>query len=514
MNRASLLLRLFPLLLLTACGGGVEPEPTASIESAPTARALALKPAPVVVAYCPSGASWDAALGFCADANNAYGPFTQAMTTACINSGAGSACTATTAYNVGPATLFLPRWSRGLARSLRGNGACPAGAVVDNALDGKCVETVGSTRNVYSVYFNDVISRCVALGGGNACYSTRWGASFYWKASFAHRLQNNLLAAWKGSGLPTVSVAVSTADQGEVYATVGSYAGNTVDPRTAQYRWASFTKHWTAVLLLKMQEAGRIDIDRPLNQYLTVPGLAYQSNMTVRMLMNHSAGVGNYLDLSPSFLNSTNSWRFYSDNDIVGYINEVGPSIYPGNAYSYSNGGYYILGMLIQKVLGVPIERAYRDWLIVPMNLNYSVLDVSSSPTNRLPGLVESSRAYAYSTTSVRADGALAASPGDAVKFLRAVHKNGFLTASSLADLRGPSVRNSNYGLGTIRFTDNATGVRYFGHTGTLLNYKNLAYYVPAYDAAVALTMNDYPSGSELDRIENAVFASVQQQYR
>ncbi len=509
----SLPLPLSLTLLLAACGGGGSGPELTKPTDAPLAKAQAAKPAPVVTAYCPSGASFDSALGFCADATNAYGPFTQAMTSACTTAGGGPACTATTAYNVGPVTLNLQRWSRSFATSLRGSGTCPKGAVVDTKLDSKCVETVGGTSNVYSAFFNDVVSRCVELGGGNACYSTRYGAPFYWKASFSHRLNNNLAAAWAGSGLPTVSVAVSTTDQAEVYASVGTYNGNSVDPRFAQYRWASVTKHWTTVLLMKLQEAGKINIDKPLNTYLTVPGLANQSAMTVRMLMNHSAGVGDFLDLSQSFLNSTNAWRTYSNNDIVSYINEVGPSQYPGSGYSYSNGGFYLCGMLIEKVLGIPIEQAYRDWLTTPLGLANTVLDVSSSPTNRLPNLVESARAYAYSTTSVRADGALASSPSDVVKFLRAVHKGGFVSAASLADMRAPSAQNSNYGLGTIRFTDSASGVAYFGHTGTLLNYKNLVYYIPSYDAAVAITMNDYPAQKDLDRIENAVFLTVQNQY-
>jgi CubicO group peptidase (beta-lactamase class C family) len=510
------LLALLPPVLLAACGGGGD-APISTEAPAPmqaTAHALAAKPAPVITAYCPAGAKFDSALGFCADAANAYGPFTQAMTAACTTAGGGPACTSTTSYNVGPATLALQRWSLAFAKSLRGTGTCPKGALVDASLDGKCVETVGTTRNVYSAFFDDVVARCVALGGGNACYSTRWGAAFYWKASFSHRLNNNLAAAWNGSGIPTVAVAVSTGDQGEVYASVGTYNGNPVDPRFAQYRWASVTKHWTTTLLMKLQEAGKINIDKPLNTYLSVPGLANQGAMTVRMLMNHSAGVGDFLDNSTSFLNSTNAWRTYSNADIVSYINEVGPSLTPGSGYSYSNGGFYLCGMLIEKVLGIPIEQAYRDWLITPLALNNTVLDVSSSPTNRLPNLVESVRAYAYSTTSVRADGALTSSPADVVKFLRAVHKGGFVSAASLADMKAPSLRNSNYGLGTIRFTDGASGVAYFGHTGTLLNYKNLVYYVPAYDAAVAITMNDYPSQKDLDRIENAVFVTVQNQYR
>jgi CubicO group peptidase (beta-lactamase class C family) len=436
------------------------------------------------------------------------------MTNQCTSTG-GADCTTTVSTTVNGVAVPRQRWSRTQASSLRGSGTCPAGAALNASYDNLCVETVGTVKSVYSAIAPAVVTRCLQLASGATCYSTRWEAEFYLRAAFQNRLQTNLAAAWSGTGVPSVSVAVATPDQGLVYAAVGNAAptSNPVNPATAQYRWASVSKNFTATLVMRLQEQGYLNIDDPLSQHLVVAGLANGGTMTIRQLLNHSAGVGNYLDSSQSFLSSTSTWRLYSNADIVGYINQVGASGAPGASYSYSNGNFFILGMLIEQKLGLPIEAAFAQWLLQPLALGNSFLDVASSPTQKIANLVESSRPYAYSTTSVKAAGALVSTSGEVALFMRAVHGGSFLSVASRTAMQTASAKSATYGLGTIRFTA-SDGTPYFGHTGTLLNYKSRAYYVPRMDVGVALTMNDYPSNRAQSDIEAAVYDTTKAQYQ
>ncbi|WP_269533222.1 serine hydrolase [Chitinimonas sp. BJYL2] len=470
----------------------------------------------VVHAACPDGASFDSALGFCADGTNAYGPFTKAMTDNCVKYGGGPACTNVNNYPVGSVQLSLQRWSVSFTRNLRGTGTCPTGAATSSYVDGLCAETINGVSNVYAGFAPALVSKCQLLNGGNACLSTRWNSNFYRKVAFEQRLRKNLTSAWSGSGLPSVSVTVSTPDQGYVYAATGVAAPSNVpvNPAVHQYRFASVSKNLTAALILRLQEAGYLNIDDKLSKHLTVPGLAYGSTMTIRQLMNHAAGVGNYLDYSDAFLDSTDIYgKIYTNNDVVGYINQVGAAFYPGSGYQYSNGGYFVLGLLIEKKLSMPIEMAFDQWLIKPLGLNNTFLDVSSNPAMKIPNLAESVRAYAYSTTSVKAAGALVSTTEDMAKYARAIYGGSFLSSTSLAAMKAPQANSSGYGLGTIIFTS-PNGYKYYGHTGTLLNYKALVYFIPAANVSVALNTNDYPSSTAvLDRIKAAVYDTVSDQY-
>jgi CubicO group peptidase (beta-lactamase class C family) len=511
--RAAALASIFFTLVLSGCGGG-DDFAASTDEARASALAKPPPPPPAPAVACPAGASFVTSLGFCADATHAYGPFTQAMTNQCTSTG-GVDCTATVSTTVNGTAVSRQRWPRTQASNLRGTGTCPAGAALNASYDNLCVETVGTVKSVYSAIAPTVVTRCLQLAPASTCYSTRWEAEFYLRAAFQNKLQTNLAAAWNGSSPPSVTVAVATPDQGTVHVAVGKAApsNNPVDPVTHQYRWASLTKHLTAALVMRLQEQGYLNIDDRLAQHVAVPGLQNGDTITIRQLLNHHAGVGNYLDSSQSFLNSTSTWRPYSNADIVGYINEVGASGAPGTAYTYSNGNFFVLGLLVEAKLGVPIETAFAQWIAQPLNLSRTVLDVSSGPSNKLPNLVESARAYAYSPTSVKAAGAVVSTSGEVATLLRAIHTATLVAPASRDAMQTASPRSTSYGLGTIRFTA-SDGTPYFGHTGTLMDYKSRAYYVPRWDAAVALSMNSYPSSKVQSDIEAAVYNTTRAQYQ
>jgi hypothetical protein len=140
--------------------------------------------------YCPDGAQFDYGYGSCVSGADAYGPFTHAMTERCLQFGGGPACTETRPVTVAGQTLALVRWSKTFARSIRGDGDCPRGASRDPELLGHCAERyVDGELDVYDVFGpfgQDLVARCVAAGGGTACYTHRWSASFF--RSLAARL--------------------------------------------------------------------------------------------------------------------------------------------------------------------------------------------------------------------------------------------------------------------------------------------------------------------------------------
>jgi uncharacterized protein YvpB len=106
--------------------------------------------------WCPAGTSYDATYRLCASATEAIGPFTSIMIERCRDAGGGDACANT-------------RWSAALARSTRGTGACPPGAVMDNYL-GFCVEG----QSVFGPFSASMVAACKDGGGGSACETMRW----------------------------------------------------------------------------------------------------------------------------------------------------------------------------------------------------------------------------------------------------------------------------------------------------------------------------------------------------
>ena len=138
-------------------------------------------------ALCPWNTSYDSALNFCTDLNNAFGPFTRSMTAKCTADGNGNACTSTfSVYYNGTNTtgtaVAVQRWSKSLAQSIRGTADCPRGAIRSANYDNRCVEsTTQFGTEVFGPFAQNWIDACRApnIGGGNACSLNRWASSIY-----------------------------------------------------------------------------------------------------------------------------------------------------------------------------------------------------------------------------------------------------------------------------------------------------------------------------------------------
>ncbi|WP_269532268.1 C39 family peptidase [Chitinimonas sp. BJYL2] len=131
-------------------------------------------------ALCPDGSTYDSTLTTCVTSVDAFGPFTNQMVAGCQSAGGGSACTKTYPYLVKGHTVNVMRWSKSFAANLRGTGSCPVGSVRSATYGNHCFEqNSGSTNNVYGNFSLEEVAKCESLGGGSACYTNRWSATFY-----------------------------------------------------------------------------------------------------------------------------------------------------------------------------------------------------------------------------------------------------------------------------------------------------------------------------------------------
>jgi len=174
-----------------------------------------------------------------------------------------------------------------------------------------------------------------------------------------------------------------------------------------------------------------------------------------------------------------------------------------------------VLGMLAEKKLGIPVDQALQQWVLQPLGLTNTYLDITSTPSNPVSSLANSyyddgsSRTYAYHMSSVKTAGSVVSTPEDVAKFLRAVYSGNFLSTASLSAMTMPSAQNAAYGLGTRIWS--TSGIGYHGHSGTLSGYNTMAYYVPSMNITLALHSNRYDSYWET--LKTDIFAALQAEY-
>jgi CubicO group peptidase (beta-lactamase class C family) len=134
------------------------------------------------------------------------------------------------------------------------------------------------------------------------------------------------------------------------------------------FRVGSTTKTFTGTTVMRLVEAGKLDLDAPVRRYLpdfrtADPGVAQR--VTLRQLLNHTAGwLGD--DLQDEGPGDDAAAKFAAD------LVRAPQLTAPGTQFAYSNSGVALAGQVIAAVTGVPYEAAVRALLIDPLGLAHS----------------------------------------------------------------------------------------------------------------------------------------------
>ena len=257
-------------------------------------------------------------------------------------------------------------------------------------------------------------------------------------------VQTELLA----KGVPSVSVAVMRdgkmlLERAWGLADVGK--GVQADAATT-YPIASASKMFTAALVLKQVDRGRLALTDPVAKHL--PGLKPEFHaITIEQLLNHTSGLPN------DFRRPETRLERRSSDELFAMVAATTLTGEPGRAFVYSNTGYALLALLIQKVYGTSYDAVLRDEIARPLGLTLAQCAEprpgEATGYMRTPeGKIGPPPGMHYS--QLIGVGGVCASAGDLVKWTHAFHNGKVLSASSYTAMttpRGPAV-SGDYGLG------------------------------------------------------------------
>ena len=183
-------------------------------------------------------------------------------------------------------------------------------------------------------------------------------------------------------GVPGVAIAVI--EDGEVvsvrgFGTKEAGAQDPVDAETV-FSLGSVSKVLTAAIALRLHAQGKLDIDAPVEEYLsswTLPEqeTAPESKVTLRMILSHTAGfnVHGFGDFQPgeelpTVLDTLNG-EAPAKNEALAFLFE------PGTTFKYSGGGYTLAQLVISEVTGMSFQEAARSILFEPLGLSRSTFE-------------------------------------------------------------------------------------------------------------------------------------------
>ncbi|AGY59163.1 beta-lactamase [Gloeobacter kilaueensis JS1] len=227
-------------------------------------------------------------------------------------------------------------------------------------------------------------------------------------------------------------------------------------PATAEtvYQSGSVGKQFTATVVMLLVEEGKLSLDGPISRYLDGTPPAWKE-ITIRHLLTHTSGIPDYEskgDLSLDYR------RDYTDDELVALAEKTPLAFAPGEKWSYSNTGYVLLGIIVNKVSGRFYGDILQNRVFGPLGMKSSrIISDRDIVLHRAAGyqLVDGllkNQGYVSPSLNRTADGSLYLTVGDLAKWDRALYTDKVLTRASLEQIWTPVQLNSGqtapYGFG------------------------------------------------------------------
>ncbi|MEM7739542.1 MAG: serine hydrolase domain-containing protein [Pseudomonadota bacterium] len=294
------------------------------------------------------------------------------------------------------------------------------------------------------------------------------------------------------SGAPGAIVLLrSRGDQ--AVATAGSTSrarGARIDPDTP-LRIASVSKLYTAAVLVDLSRRGLIDLDTKIDAYLPAPMIADLPNgktVTVRQLLNHSAGIPDYLDLR-HYLFGDWTVELSMERALRASKRQAAPFL-PGERTRYSNMGYLLAGAIAEQVTEQTFSSLIDEVLVEPLGLSATYYGVHSPPGADLHGYGTKLRPWADAFVfwqHAGPDAGIMASASDVAQVLDAlVLHDERLNGLGSAMLEQPIGHPGHFerALGFV-IRRSGSGLPIIGHRGDVPGYLTFAHAVPEVEGVV-----------------------------
>ncbi len=303
-----------------------------------------------------------------------------------------------------------------------------------------------------------------------------------------YRLLTEYLRQWLAA-VPPVGMAVALTDRRQTLYTAGlgyaDLAGRNPVTVDTTFQIGSIGKSMTALALLQLVDARRLDLNAPLSAHL--PWFALPSRygpITLRHVLSHTAGLPAGTDFTPAARYEGFALR------------DTEAAWEPGTRFHYSNTGYKLLGWLLEDITGHGYGSSIRERVLEPLGMNATDPVMTHQTRHRMAtGYVplHDDRPYRKSDTLIPAtwmeyavgDGSPASTAGDMARYARLWLNDGRSEGSPLVSpatyrlmttpvinmARGEDYEH-DYGYGFGIISHQADGHHFIGHGGSTVGFR------------------------------------------
>lgn len=250
------------------------------------------------------------------------------------------------------------------------------------------------------------------------------------------------------------------------------------------FRIGSVSKTFTATLIMKAVEEGKINLDETIQTYF--PTIKNADKITISMLLNHKSGIFN-LSADSDYL----EWHTQakSKKELIDLISSYESDSEPGTAFNYSNSNYILLSFLLEKIYKKSFTEILNEKIVEPLNLKRTFFRFKINPENN------EAYSYQYNGNWIKSSetdmsiylgaGGISSTPSDLIVFGEALFNGKIISEKSLEKMK-TLTDGYGYGLFSIPFYDKVA----FGHTGGIDNFSSNWSYFEQDNTSIAMVSN------------------------
>lgn len=330
------------------------------------------------------------------------------------------------------------------------------------------------------------------------------------------QFQNELNALHDQYQFPGATAAFILPDGAVHIAAVGLADMEREQPMTTDARMlaASIGKTFVGATVLALAREGRLTLDAPVSTWLSdrpwFDRLPNHDRITLRQLLNHTAGIPNHVEAEP-FAGDFRTGKFSSEvpppEQLISYVLDQPALFEPGEGWHYTDTGYLLVGLIIEEATGRPFYEEVSDRFLAPLQLSLTTPSNQREISGLAAGYMEANNDFGLPAKTILrpgvmawdpgiewAGGGFASNPGDLVVWARKLFEGEAMKGDYLDDLLdGVPVSEDapgiEYGVAVGIHRHGPFGVSY-GHGGWIPGYSSSLRYYPEHRVAIAFQVN------------------------
>jgi len=273
-------------------------------------------------------------------------------------------------------------------------------------------------------------------------------------------------------------------------------------------RFGSTVKMITATTIFKLKEEGKLQLDDKISEYLSgdiINKIKNADKATIRQLLHHSSGIYNYIESLQFQTASLNDFvKVWKPNDLLQYAYNKDANFNLDEDVNYSNTGYIMLGMLIEKIEGKAFYKVFEEKIFHPIGMDNTIFAAENNiPVGIARGYIDmysklqvTESTYFSGWDYFTADGGLISNPYDMSIFFQALLSEQLISNGSLQEMMNwrkekspdPAYFPIWYGLGIFKI-ETDKGIAYM-HSGDAVGYYANMLYFPDHKTTIVYAVN------------------------